>query len=78
MSLQEQACQLIYDLPEEKLETVIHILISMKPSIPESLTEKQKAYRELMTLRDEFSKSGVQISDSERSAALEEKYGVIV
>ena len=78
MSLQEQACQLIYDLPEEKLETVIHILISMKPSIPESLTEKQKAYRNLMVLRDTFTESGVQVSDSVRSVTLDEKYGVIV
>ena len=78
MSLQEQACQLIYDLPEEKLETVIHILISMQPNTPKQLTEKQKAFRDLMVLRDEFTETGIQVSDSVRSEALDEKYGVVI
>ena len=78
MSLQEQAVQLIYDIPEEKLESVIHILIEYVPvKSSQVLTEKQKAFQELMALREEFTQTGIDVSEEQRITAMNEKYGVI-
>ena len=83
MSIQERACQMIYHLPEEKVEAVVHMLIALMPDDSEKqpldlIDRKKEAYRKLMTLREEFSRTDIEVSEAVRDEALGSKFGVIV
>ena len=64
---------MIQELPEAQIEDVrTCIYAQTKP-----LTKKQKAFQQLQALREEFSRSNLEVSDEVRAAVVDEKYGKI-
>ena len=81
MTLQQQAYGLIDRLSDDSVQVVIQVMKRMLPQEDRSdklkksemITPKMKAYLRIQELRKET--SGYDISESQREAALDEKYG---
>lgn len=83
MTLQEQAYGLIDRLPDDSVRVVIQVMRRMLPRDTETVmttarssdavTLKMKAYLRMQELRKETSKYDV--SDAQRAAGLDEKFG---
>ena len=81
MTLQQQAYGLIDRLSDDSVQVIIQVMKRMLPQEDRSdklkksemITPKMKAYLRIQELREET--SGYDISESQREAALDEKYG---
>ena len=83
MTLQQQAYGLIDRLPDESVSALIQVMIRMLPherggteireNTTDALSPKMKAYLRMQELRKETAK--YDISEAQRAAALDEKYG---
>ena len=81
MTLQQQAYGLIDKLPEDSVQIVIQVMRKMLPhevnvhaaDHSEEPSSKMKAYRRMQELRKETAK--YEVSEAERDAALDEKFG---
>lgn len=87
MTVQQQAYELINSLPDEKVELIVQVMISMKPMKEEftpsvqsrrsDKSRKMKAFQRILELREECAAYSIEDYDVERASALEEKYGSI-
>ncbi|MBR1708164.1 MAG: hypothetical protein IJ719_04955 [Clostridia bacterium] len=83
MTLQQQAYGLIDRLPDDSVQVVIQVMRRMLPRdkdvartaarLSDSVTPKMKAYLRMQELRKETSKYDV--SEAQREAAMDEKFG---
>lgn len=83
MTLQQQAYGLIDRLPDDSVQVVIQVMRRMLPRdkgvvktaarSSDSVTPKMKAYLRMQELRKETSKYDV--SEAQREAAMDEKFG---
>ena len=73
MSYAGQVISMIPEMPEAQMEDVC----TCTPEQTKPLTERQKAFQRLQALREEFSKSNLEVSDEVRAAAVEETFGKI-
>ena len=83
MTLQQQAYGLIDRLPDDSVQIIIQVMRKMIPgdnkaektvtTVSDSVTPKMKAYLRMQELRKETSK--YDISETQRKAAMDEKFG---
>ena len=83
MTVRQEAYKWIDRLPEESVHALIQVMRRMtmnehetlKPTVAETdgLTEKMRAFTRMQALRRETAK--YDLSDAQRAAALDEKYG---
>lgn len=81
MTIRQEAYRLIDRLPEDSVHAVVEIMIRMIPAMKsqpaiketEKISPKMKAFMRMQELRKEMAKYN--ISEAERAAALDEKYG---
>ena len=83
MTLQQEAYKWIDKLPDDSVSIVIEIMMRMapadgnrkSPSKSSDISTKMQAYRKMQELRKQT--AAYTISESERAAALDEKYGIL-
>lgn len=77
MSLKQQAYGLIDMLPDESIQALISVMTCMLPEEKKKYTaaKKMNAYLRLEELRKELAM--YDISEAQRNAALDEKFGMV-